>query len=314
MEVEQLGRILGRRLALIAESDLNDPRVVWPRSLGGYGIDAQWSDDVHHALHALLSGERDGYYADFGSIADVATALRAAYVYAGRHSAFRGRRHGRPAAGLPGEAFVAFLQNHDQVGNRARGERSTHLLSPGRAMIGAALVLTAPYVPLLFQGEEWGASAPFQYFTAHEDAGLGERVRNGRRDEFARFAWNPEDVPDPQDEATFQRSKLDWEELARTPHRELLDWHRALIRLRRASPALLDGRREAVQVHFDEAARWLVVARGPFRIAINLADRPQSVPLPPDGYELVMSSAGDVTVRPDGVMVRAESVIVLRAR
>jgi len=313
-EVEQLGRVLGRRLTLIAESDLNDPRLVRPRRLGGYGIDAQWSDDVHHALHALLTGERDGYYADFGSIADVATALRDAYVYAGRYSAFRGRRHGRAPTGLPGDAFVAFLQNHDQIGNRARGERSTHLMSPRRAMIGAALVLTAPFVPLLFQGEEWGASTPFQYFTGHEDAELGERVRIGRREEFARFDWSPDDVPDPQDEATFLRSKLDWNETAQPGHRELLDWHRALIALRRQTSELLDGRREAVCTRYDEAAQWLVVERGSMAIAVNFADRRQAVPLTGAALEVVLSSAAGASLDAHGITLGPESAAILRLR
>ena len=170
---------------LIAESDLNDPRVVRPPELGGYGLGAQWSDDFHHALHAVLTGERAGYYADFGALADLAKALTGAFVYDGRYSRFRDRRHGRPATGLTGHHFLGYLQNHDQIGNRAQGERSSHLLSPGRLKIAAALVLTSPFVPLLFQGEEWGASTPFQYFTDHEDPELGRAVREGRRSEFA---------------------------------------------------------------------------------------------------------------------------------
>ena len=189
---------LGRHLVLIAESDLNDPRLVRPPELGGYGLEAQWSDDFHHALHAVLTGERAGYYADFGALADLAKALTGAFVYDGRYSHFRGRRHGRPATGLTGDRFLGYLQNHDQVGNRAQGERSSHLLSPGRLKIAAALVLTSPFVPMLFQGEEWGATTPFQYFTDHEDAELARAVSEGRRSEFAAFGGDPEEVPVPK--------------------------------------------------------------------------------------------------------------------
>lgn len=196
-EVRELEGELGRHRLLIAESNLNDPRVVRPPEIGGYGLDAQWSDDFHHALHTVLTGERDGYYADFGAMADLARALRYAFVYDGRYSVFRRRRHGRPAAGLSGHRFVGYLQNHDQIGNRARGERSDHLMHPGRLKVGVALVFTAPFIPLLFQGEEWGASSPFRYFTDHQDPALGRAVSEGRRQEFAAFGWVPEEVPAP---------------------------------------------------------------------------------------------------------------------
>jgi maltooligosyltrehalose trehalohydrolase len=201
-EVQALAAQLGRHLVLIAESDLNDPRLVRPPEVGGYGVAAQWSDDFHHALHAVLTGERAGYYEDFGTLADLAQALTCAFVYDGRYSRFRDRRHGRPATGLSGHRFFGYLQNHDQIGNRAKGERSSHLISPGRLKIAAGLVLTSPFVPLLFQGEEWGASTPFQYFTDHEDPELGRAVSEGRRSEFSAFAWSAEEVPDPQDPAT----------------------------------------------------------------------------------------------------------------
>ena len=310
-DVAALEADLGRRLVLIAESDLNDPRIVRPPALGGFGIDAQWTDDFHHALHALLTGERQGYYADFGSLADVATALRDAYVYAGRYSAFRDRSHGRPASGLPGHAFVACLQNHDQVGNRARGERSAHLMNRDRLMIGAALVLTAPFVPMLFQGEEWGASSPFQYFTAHEDPKLARRVREGRRHEFARFDWSPDDVPDPQSESTFLRSKLDWSELTRAPHAEVLEWHRSLIHLRRRLPALHDGCREDVQTQFDEADRWLVIRRGSVSIACNLAERAQRLPYATARpNEILLASKPGAVLGRNGLEIPAEAVVI----
>lgn len=313
-EVDALARELGRPLALIAESDLNDPRVVRPRGQGGYGIDAQWADDFHHALHAVLTGERNGYYADFGRLADIATALREAYVYAGRYSSFRQRAHGRPATGVPGTAFVGFLQNHDQIGNRARGERSGHLMSSGRAMIGAALVLTAPFIPMLFQGEEWGASAPFQYFTAHPDPALAARVREGRRHEFAAFGWDADAIPDPQDAATFQRSKLDWTERSRPPHRERLAWYRALIHLRRRTQALLNGVRDHVRPRWDEQARWMTIERGPIVLAVNLADRTQAVPLPEGAGEVVLASADIARADRSALWVPADAVAIVQVR
>src|ERR1700722_13382288 len=186
-EVAALERELGRRLVLIAESDLNDSRIVRARELGGYGIDAQWSDDFHHALHCVLTGERAGYYSDFGTIADLAKALRHAWVYDGRYSNHRGRPHGRSPAGLSGHHFLGYAQTHDQVGNRAKGERSSHLMSIARLKIGAAIVLCAPFIPMLFQGEEFGADTPFQYFTNHEEPELAKAVSEGRRKEFAAF-------------------------------------------------------------------------------------------------------------------------------
>ena len=310
--MDALAAHLGRHLVLIAESDLNDPRVVRAPEVGGYGIDAQWSDDFHHALHTVLTGERDGYYADFGAFADLAKALQGAFVYDGRYSAFRRRPHGRPPTGLTGHRFLGYLQNHDQIGNRASGDRSSHLLSPGRLKVAAALVLTAPFIPLLFQGEEWGASSPFQYFTAYDDPALGQAVATGRREEFAAFGWHPHEVPDPQAHDTFARSQLHWDELAREPHAGLLDWHRHLIRLRREVPALADGRLDRIRVSFDEEARWLVVERGPVAVACNLADRTQCVPVSmPWGTQALLTSdpAGQITT--GGVTLPPDSVALL---
>lgn len=271
---------LGRHLVLIAESDLNDPRVVRPPEAGGYGIDAQWNEDFHHALHAALTGERQGYYRDFGRLADLARVLTHGWVYDGRYSVYRRRAHGRPATGLSGHRLVGCLQNHDQVGNRALGERIGRLVPLGRLKIGAALVLTAPFVPMLFQGEEWAASTPFHYFTDHADPELGAAVRQGRRKEFAAFGWPSETIPDPQSPNTFWESKLNWDEQTAPLHNDMRQWHRALIRLRRRHPMLTDGRMEATCVGFDEAARWLVMTREPLVVACNLADSPQRVPCP----------------------------------
>ncbi len=273
----ELSAQLGRPLVLIAESDLNDPRLVKPIDEGGYGLDAVWADDVHHALHVALTGEEAGYYADFADADAVARALVDPFVYAGHYSAVRDRLHGRPAEDLPGDRFVAALQNHDQVGNRAHGDRLSHLVSPGRIRIGAALLLTMPYVPLLFAGAEWGASSPFQYFTAHSSPQLAHAVRRGRRDEFAAFVADVQTVPDPQDPATFEASKLDWDERERDPHAGILAWYRELLGLRRRIAVLRDADRAAVAVEHDPGAGWLAVARGTIRVLVNLGDEPVDV-------------------------------------
>ncbi|MGH9282200.1 MAG: malto-oligosyltrehalose trehalohydrolase, partial [Acidimicrobiales bacterium] len=305
--VAELAAATGRPRFLIAESDLNDPRVVRRCEVGGYGMDAQWSDDFHHALHAALTGERDGYYADFGALGQVATALRRAFVYAGDYSPARHRVHGRLDPGLPGHRFLGYAQNHDQVGNRALGERSSALMSAGRLRIAAALVLTAPFVPMLFQGEEWGATTPFQYFTDHTEPALAAAVREGRRAEFAAFGWKPDEVPDPQDEATFQRSKLDWGEARRGDHAALLDWHRRLVELRRAVPALRDGRLDRVRCQVDEDAGWLVVQRGPVTVAANVGPGPVELDAP---GRLVLASEG-VTAGQRPLCLPSDSVAVL---
>jgi maltooligosyltrehalose trehalohydrolase len=279
VEVEALEAALGRHLVLIAESDLNDPRVIRPREVGGYGLHAQWNEDFHHALHVAVTGERSGYYQDFSGLADVGRALTQGFVYDGRHSAHRGRRHGRPATGLSGHRFVGFVQNHDQVGNRAQGERLSQLAPAGRLQAAAALVLTAPFVPMLFMGEEWGARSPFLYFTDHQDPELARAVRDGRRREFQAFGWAPEEIADPQDPETFARSRLVWNERERDPHHQILAWHRALIALRRRAPELSDGRMDAVAVTWDEAQGWLRVIRGRITVACQLGEVPATVPL-----------------------------------
>jgi maltooligosyltrehalose trehalohydrolase len=268
------GTLPGR--VLIAESDANDPRVVTPRAAGGYGIDAQWSDDFHHAVHAAVTGERQGYYADFGTMAALAKTLEHVFFHNGSWSSFRGRSHGREVdvARTPGYRFLGYLQNHDQVGNRATGDR----MRPEHARIAAALVLTSPFTPMLFMGEEWGADTPWQYFTDHTDPALARAVRDGRRQEFAAHGWAPGDVPDPQDKATFLRSKLDWTQPDREPYASMLAWYRELLALRRAHPELSDPALTHVQVDYDEQARWLVVHRGPFRVAANLGSASLTIP------------------------------------
>ena len=261
--LEELGSrvaALGEGRFLIAESDLNDPRIITPRERGGYGLDAQWSDDFHHALHSLLTGEVGGYYADFGSLQQLVKALLQSFVYDGLYSRVRGRRHGRGTTGIPSQAFLAYAQNHDQVGNRARGERLSQLVSPGRLRIAAGLVLLGRFVPMIFQGEEWGAGTPFQFFSSHQDPQLARATSEGRLREFEPFGWTAAEVPDAQAPATFQRSKLVWSELDSEPHRSLLAWHRELIRLRKLTPSA------EVTVEANEVDRVLTLRRGPITL------------------------------------------------
>jgi maltooligosyltrehalose trehalohydrolase len=314
-DVDQLATQLQRPLLLIAESDLNEPELVAPRESGGLGMTAQWSDDFHHALHTLFTGEDQGYYADFAADPFVAlrTTLTGAFFHAGTWSSFRGALHGAPVDTrlFPGDRFLGYLQDHDQVGNRATGDRITATISPGLARVAAALVLTSPFTPMLFMGEEWAASNPWQFFTDHQESELAVAVRHGRRREFADHGWAADDVPDPQDPTTFERSRLDWAEIGREPHASMLDWHRRLIALRKAMPELADPRLDTVQVRYDEAARWVVVDRGGLRVACNLAGAEQSVPLDLPATEVVLASA-EVSVSPGGVTLPGESVAVVR--
>lgn len=308
VEVRALERETGRRYTLIAESDLNDPRVIAPHERGGCGLDAQWSDDFHHALFALLTGERAGYYADFGAMKDLAKSLRAGFVYDGQHSEYRGRAHGRPLEGIPLWRLLGYAQNHDQVGNRAQGERLDMLVSRGRAKIAAALVMTAPFVPLIFQGEEWAASTPFLYFTDHEPE-LGRMVSEGRKHEFAAFGWKPEEVPDPQAEATFVRSRLHWDELAEPEHAEMRAWYRELIALRRAHPAeFVDG---DVAVEFDEAAGWLMLRRGRFITVLCIGSKAARVHVP-SHVKILLRSSDEAALKGEFLTLDPDSVVILR--
>ncbi len=230
-------RALGRTVLVMAESDQNDVRVIAPAAQGGYGLDAQWNDDFHHALHARLTGERAGYYQDFGRLEQLATALQEGFVYTGQYSAYRRRRHGSSSRHRPAAQLVVFAQNHDQVGNRAQGDRLATQVPPEALRVAAAAVLLAPNVPLLFMGEEYGERAPFQYFTDHGDPALQEAVRQGRRREFAAFGWQAE-LPDPQAPATFERARLRLASRTDPERAALLRWYRALIALRRTVPAL----------------------------------------------------------------------------
>jgi maltooligosyltrehalose trehalohydrolase len=318
-EVATLSTSSGRPMWLIAESDRNDPLTVTPREAGGLGLHAQWADDVHHALHVLLTGETQGYYADFAAPGALTKVLEGVFLHDGTYSSFRRRTHGRPIdrTRTPGWRFVVSLQTHDQVGNRAVGDRLSAHLSPGRLACGAALLLAGPCTPMLFMGEEWGASTPWQYFTDHTDRSIAEAVRRGRRDEFSSHGWEREDVPDPQAERTFERSKLSWEEVSTEPHIDLLRWYAGLIRLRREVPDLGDPRLDRVHVEHDLAAQTVVMHRGVHHVVVNLSDQPRDLPIAcsePEPVEVEIISAWSpeaAVVGPRTVRLPAESAAVL---
>jgi maltooligosyltrehalose trehalohydrolase len=275
--------LLGRRALVIAESDLNDPRVVRLPEACGYGLDAQWADDLHHAIHAALTGERNGYYVDFGGITPIATALKTPFVLDGRYSVHRKRKHGAPPTGVPADRFVVCIQNHDQVGNRARGDRLAALVGFQKTRLAAALLLLSPYVPLLFMGEEYGETNPFHYFVSHGDATLIQAVREGRRKEFENFGWG-DDVPDPQAAQTFEASRLDRGRLAMPDHAAMRALYRDLLALRHREPALRPGQAEARVTH-DERAAWITLERAgtrgrPLLALFNLNEMDHRVPLP----------------------------------
>ena len=310
-EVAALSAQVGRQLTLIAESDLNDPVMITPRDEGGYGLDAQWDDDVHHALHALLTGERQGYYCDFGTLAVLAKTLTSAFLHDGTHSTFRGRVHGKPVdrARVPGDRFVVCLQNHDQVGNRAAGERLPELTSPELLRVGAVLLLTSPFTPLLWMGEEWAASTRWPFFTSHPEPELAKATGAGRIAEFANYGWDVSQMIDPQDPEAYRSAILRWEELAEPEHAGMLEFYRTLIGLRAAIRDLRDPNLADVDVRFDEAARWITIRRGAYHVVANLAADKQDVVV--DASEIVFSTA-EASLGAGLVTLPAESAAIVR--
>ena len=305
IEVAALSAYVGRPLTLIAESDLNDPVLVTPREAGGYGLDAQWSDDFHHAVHVALTGETQGYYADFEPLAALVKVCERGFFHDGTFSSFRGRDHGVPidTSAMPTWRLVVSHQNHDQVGNRARGDRTTEVLDLDQLASAALLTLAGPFTPMLFQGEEWAASTPFQFFTSHPEPELGRATAEGRIREFARMGWDPDAVPDPQEPATFTRSKLDWSERTEGRHAELLATYHHLARLRRSEPALTDPSFSHVDCTADEQTRVFTMRRDELLVVVNFGDQEQHVETPceqvlfatPSGVTL---GAGRLTVPP----------------
>ncbi|MCU1526713.1 MAG: malto-oligosyltrehalose trehalohydrolase, partial [Frondihabitans sp.] len=274
----------GRPKTLIAESDLNDTSLVTPREAAGragsaLGLDAQWSDDFHHAVHVALTGETSGYYADFEHLGALAKVLSRGFFHDGTWSSFRERYHGYPVDidHMPGWRLVVANQNHDQIGNRAVGDRLAATLDDGQLQIAAALTLLSPFTPMLFMGEEWAASTPWQFFTSHPEQDLGEATAKGRIAEFAKMGWDESVVPDPQDPQTFANSKLDWGEVAEGRHALMLDAYRRLTALRRAEPDLTDPALTAVSVDYAEDERWLVLTRGTLTIVVNFAAAPTTL-------------------------------------
>ncbi|RYV50416.1 malto-oligosyltrehalose trehalohydrolase [Pengzhenrongella frigida] len=329
-EVAELSRAVGRPLSLIAESDRNDPATVTPVASSGLGMTAQWADDVHHAIHALLTGERQGYFADTGTPAALTAALTRVFVPDGGWSGFRGKPWGAPVpADLDGHRFVVFGSDHDQVGNRALGDRPSDHLDAGALAASAALVLTSPYTPMIFMGEEWGARTPWLYFTDHSDPDLAEAVRVGRRAEFATHGWaelypsvaidGTLDVPDPQSPATLAASRLDWDEPARPASARLLDWYRELITLRRTVADLGSGDRRRTSVRWDTTAgwatpadaSWIVVHRGDVRVVVNLSAEERRVPLELSGTGQVLANWGAAFLANGDAVLPGRSVAVV---
>jgi maltooligosyltrehalose trehalohydrolase len=310
-EVRRLEASLGRHLLLIADSDMHDPRIVLPPEAEGCGLHAQSNEDFHKALHALLTGEKTGCYCGFGCLGDLAKTLTHGFCCGGHCSSYRERSHVRSAGGLSGNRFVASLQNHNDVGNRALGERIGHLVSLGRSMVGAAIVLTAPFVPMLFQGEEWGASTPFPYFTDYQDPELGQAVLEERRRQAAAFGVGPKKLPDPQASETFLSAKLNWAEVQEEPHSTVLRWYAELIRIRREYPDLSDGRLDKVKISYDEQARWMLIQRGEVSVAFNLGEGLQRIPVKPPGATALLRSDLQVEVHNDFLELPPDSVAVL---
>jgi maltooligosyltrehalose trehalohydrolase len=301
--IEELGEAchqraseLNREVQIIAESNRNDKRTVLPLDRGGWALDAQWNDDFHHSLRVALTGEQTGYYQDFAGVLDLAKAFRDGFVYSGQYSKFRKRHYGNSSSELPGQSFVVFGQNHDQVGNRKVGDRLSTVVSFEQLKLAAATTLLSPYVPLLFMGEEYGEKAPFQYFVSHSDSTVIEAVRKGRGEEFASFKW-PGELPDPQDEGTFLNSKLNWDERGQGQPRKLWDFYRELLRLRSKVPALarLDTGSQEVTTFAEEKIIFIRRWEGNDQVAVALhfgkVPLKIAVPLPEGRWGILLSSA-----------------------
>ena len=305
--LEELGELAdtvsaetGRPVAMIAESDLNDPRLLYPRSQNGYGLRAQWSDDFHHAVHVNVSGETTGYYADFNSVGALAKVLENGFFHNGSYSSFRDRHHGRKidASIVHPSALVVCNQNHDQIGNRAAGDRLSQTLGYGPLAVAAVVTLASPFTPMLFMGEEYGARTPWQFFTSHPEPELGEATATGRIKEFERMGWDPEQVPDPQDPDTFTASKLDWSEVGEGHHGQLLELYRGLIALRRVTPELSEPGFANFSVTFDEAEKWLLMVRDGIEVALNFSPNPTRMPVA--GSELLLVTDPGAALTPNG--------------
>ncbi len=321
IQVREFNQNRGKKAFLIAESDLNDPKVIRSPDEHGFGLDAQWCDDFHHALHALLTGERSGYYCDFGSVAHVAKSLRESYVLTGDYSRFRRRRHGDSAADRAASQFVVFTQNHDQTGNRMTGERLSSLLPLDALKLAAGVMICSPYIPMLFMGEEYGETSPFLYFVSHNDPDLVDAVRRGRRREFSGFKGTQE-FPDPQSETTFERSRLNWNIRSQGTHKILLDTYRSLLQLRKENPVLSEADNRNLWTREYKEKNILVVlrGRGKERIAMlmNFSSRTQQqmTAFPPGSWKKMWDSADKRWGGPGGILperISDEQEIVIPA-
>jgi maltooligosyltrehalose trehalohydrolase len=281
---------------VIAESGLNDPVVIREHASGGWGCDAEWADDFHHALRAVATEDRDGYYADFGQLGQLAKAFHRPHVLDGGYSVFRRRRFGAPAGDIPPEGFIVYSQNHDQVGNRAYGDR----MPAGARPLVAFCTLLSPFVPVLFMGEEYGELAPFQFFTDHIDPEIAQATREGRRNEFASFSGFAAELPDPEDPATFERSKL-----TRRPDQGLARLYRQLLEARRRLPPGTPD-----EIEYDELGRWLIVRRAPYELVCNFGSGPAAVPC--RGRSVELSAGGEADLRPGSVELPAMSGALIR--
>lgn len=314
---DALSAHLGRPLTLIAESDMNDPKLILPREAGGYGLTAQWSDDWHHATHVAVTGETVGYYADFGELDALPKVWTEGFFHNGTYSSFREREHGFPIpAEVPTWRLVTFAQDHDQIGNRAAGDRLSQSLSYGRLAATAVLTLTTPGTPMLFMGEEWGATTPWQFFTSHPEPELGEATAKGRLEEFTRMGWDESVVPNPQDPETFERSKLDWAEASAGDHARLLQLYRDLAALRREWPELTDPSFAALRAESAEGAsgevgaRAFALGRGDLSVLVNLTDEAVSWDVAPGRVILLATDATALVADGEAVVPSEAAVIV----
>ncbi|MCC3290308.1 malto-oligosyltrehalose trehalohydrolase [Arthrobacter sp. zg-Y1110] len=310
---DKCAEALGKPLFLIAESDLNNPRLITPRNVNGYGLAGQWSDDFHHAAHTNLTGENGGYYEDFDSLEALAKVLQEGFFHNGTYSSFRERGHGRPLDKevVTARQLVTAIQNHDQIGNRAAGDRLSATLGYEQLALGAVLSLASPFTPMLFMGEEFGASTPWQFFTSHPEPELGKATAEGRLKEFERMGWDPATVPNPQDPSTFTNSKLDWSEVEEGDHGRLLDLYRRLLALRGETPDLMDPDLRNVRVDYDEVGRWLVMQRGSTAVALNFADTPREVPLPFGQQAEILLETAPAKLYGDAVQLPAYGAAIL---
>jgi maltooligosyltrehalose trehalohydrolase len=311
-ETDALSAHLGRPLTLIAESDLNDPKLIMPREAGGYGLTAQWSDDYHHSVHVAVTGETAGYYEDFASIGALAKTSTRGFFHDGTYSTFRGHFHGHPIdPAVPTWRLVTFAQDHDQVGNRAIGDRLTATSTPGQLAIAAVLVLAGPFTPMLFMGEEWAASTPWQFFTSHPEHDLGKATAEGRIAEFEKMGWDPDVVPDPQDPETFSRSKLDWSESESGEHARMLALYRELAALRKSVPELTDPRFAMLSATFDNDAHWYRLDRGAVSILANLGTEPIELPIGSPSTVLLATDS-DAEASGENVVLPGHSAVIVR--